>query len=75
MSRNTIDTGRPILLFDDRGKSETDLYLAKILFENDTVVLGEAQSVVFPTFRRDTQEDPLLVLFSKANGEVLTEQL
>jgi hypothetical protein len=76
VSTAPIDTRRPVTFYDDRGKGSQDFYLTRVLFEDATVVLGEAKPLAFDRHgRQETEEDEevALILFNKADGIVLVE--
>lgn len=74
MTQAAINTQLPVTFYDDRNKFDFDLYLTRVLFENETVVLGEAKPLLFDREGRlKNSAETELVLFNKADGTVLVE--
>lgn len=72
MSHHNIDTHRPVIFYDDRSKSDVDLCLTQVLFEDATHVLGHAQGLHFSQQDNLTLDPEVyVILFRKADGVVL----
>jgi hypothetical protein len=76
MSNATIDTQKPVIFFDDRGKAGCSYHLTAILFEDDKLVLGQTQPLRFERGGqvKDTREEAAVILFNKITGEVLSTE-